>query len=31
MGDYRPPHGMTGTVEMLFAGAPSINFRLIAT
>jgi len=25
-----PPHGMTGTVEMLFAGAPSINLRLMA-
>jgi len=25
-----PPHGMTGTVEMLFAGAPSISLRLMA-
>ena len=25
-----PPHGMTGTVDMLFAGAPSISLRLMA-
>jgi len=25
-----PPQGITGTVDRLFAGAPSINFRLIA-
>jgi hypothetical protein len=23
-------HGMTGTVDMLFAGAPSISLRLMA-
>ncbi|TND03777.1 MAG: hypothetical protein FD118_1195 [Rhodocyclaceae bacterium] len=25
-----PPHDITGTVEMLFAGAPSISLRLMA-
>ena len=25
-----PPQGITGTVEMLLAGAPSISLRLIA-
>ena len=27
---YRGPHGITGTVEMLLAGAPSISLRLMA-
>jgi len=26
----RAPHGITGTVEMLLAGAPSISLRLMA-
>ena len=29
-GAYLPPQGITGTVEMLFIGAPSISLRLIA-
>ena len=30
LSDQRFPQGMTGTVEMLLAGAPSISLRLIA-